>query len=90
MESGDFLMRLRPLPSGYPVAVRLRRVLKALLRSYQFRCVSVAEIAKECTHPQTAIGTGPRGELACLLCEEASDGKKTATETCHVSAKRSE
>jgi hypothetical protein len=31
-------LTLRPLPSEIPVGVRLRKLMKALLRSYGFRC----------------------------------------------------
>lgn len=34
---------LRALPSDIPEAIRLRRFLKAALRSYGFRCVAVEQ-----------------------------------------------
>ena len=42
-----FTLTLRPLKSDVPVYVRLRRVLKSLLRTYDFRCVdySVKQIS---------------------------------------------
>jgi hypothetical protein len=35
-----FVLTIRPLPDRTPVEIRLRHVLKRLLRSYGFRCVS--------------------------------------------------
>jgi hypothetical protein len=35
-------LQLRPLPSDRPLAIRLRRVLKELLRREQLRCVRIA------------------------------------------------
>jgi hypothetical protein len=36
-----FLVTLEALPDGYPAAVRLRRLLKAALRSFRLRAVKV-------------------------------------------------
>ncbi len=48
----DYCLVLRPLRHDAPPVVRLRRVLKALLRTYAFRCVSVGEVP---AGPQTAM-----------------------------------
>lgn len=35
------------IPHAVPVSVRLRRMLKALLRAWGFRCESVVEVAQD-------------------------------------------
>jgi hypothetical protein len=45
----EFVLKIRTTPSATPAAYRnLRRLLKALLRSFGFKCVSIEE-AKEPT-----------------------------------------
>jgi hypothetical protein len=39
-----YRLELEVQPSSVPVAVRLRHVLKALLRTYNFRCLSAVEL----------------------------------------------
>ena len=39
-----FTLTIRALPSDVPVMIRLRRILKGLLRSYDFRCVSIVPV----------------------------------------------
>ncbi len=41
----SFTLVLQALPSDVPVMIRLRRVLKGLLRTYDFRAVSVLPAA---------------------------------------------
>jgi hypothetical protein len=43
----DFLLRLRPVAGDALAVVRLRRLLKALLRSHGFRCVEIREAGRE-------------------------------------------
>lgn len=40
---GVFVIELQSEPSDVPVAIRLRRALKVLLRSFGLRCTSVQE-----------------------------------------------
>ncbi len=40
----DVCLVLRPLPNGAPAAVKIRKLLKALLRVYGLKCVSVSEV----------------------------------------------
>lgn len=44
MNDSKYILTLRPMPSAVPDAIRLRRVLKLLLRTYGFRCVDVREV----------------------------------------------
>jgi hypothetical protein len=37
----NYVLTIRPLASDVPVMVRLRGILKRLLRSYDFRCVTI-------------------------------------------------
>jgi hypothetical protein len=46
-ERPEFLLRLRAEPSGVPVALRLRRALKYLLRGCELKCVSVEQVKQE-------------------------------------------
>jgi hypothetical protein len=39
--AADVCIVLRPLPDPVPAAVRLRRLLKAALRTYRFRCLAL-------------------------------------------------
>ena len=41
----EYHLRLRAEPGMVPAVVRLRRFLKAALRSYGLRCVEVREVA---------------------------------------------
>jgi hypothetical protein len=41
-----FLVELEALPNSYPAAVRLRRFLKAALRTYRLRAVKVEPAAE--------------------------------------------
>ena len=43
----QYLVTLTPIDNDVPSEVRLRRLLKAMLRSYGLRCVSVALDASE-------------------------------------------
>jgi hypothetical protein len=56
----DILVRLRPLDCAQPVEIRLRRLLKAALRAYGFRCTSV-EIE------QPAANLKPAEQVPCVL-----------------------
>ena len=38
----QIIITLRPLPDDTPPMIRLRRALKALLRSYRLRCVRIS------------------------------------------------
>jgi hypothetical protein len=40
----DFLLRLRPLPSGIPPETRLKHALKLLLRTCELKCIMIEEI----------------------------------------------
>jgi hypothetical protein len=40
----EYRLHLRSTPCGVPVEIRLRRLLKAALRAFQFRCVSIQQI----------------------------------------------
>jgi len=40
-----FVLHLRPLPSTMPATIRLRRLLKLALRSFNFRCTEVIEVS---------------------------------------------
>ena len=57
-----YLLTLSPLPSSVPTPIRLRQALKLLLRAFNFRCLSIAEIpthdapAQRVTHSPTADG----------------------------------
>jgi hypothetical protein len=60
---GDYLLRLRPERSSVPVVIRLRHVLKALLRTYGFRALSVEEVPADrppATAADAAGGTDDR------------------------------
>ena len=39
--AGDVLLILRAMPDDVPAAIRLRRALKALLRTYRIRCRAI-------------------------------------------------
>jgi hypothetical protein len=54
----------RPLKSGYPVPVRVRRMVKAALRSQQLRCVAIEEVAAELV---------PKGKMP-IFYEPSDDG----------------
>ena len=43
----DYRLILRPLPGSVLAVIRLRRVLKAFLRGYGFRCVSIEEVPRK-------------------------------------------
>jgi hypothetical protein len=54
-----FALILEALPDGgVPAVVRLRRFLKAALRGYALRCVSVVEVARE---KPADVESAPRG-----------------------------
>jgi hypothetical protein len=42
----DVRVTLRPLKSGVPADVRLRRALKCLLRAFGFRCLAVEDVPR--------------------------------------------
>src|SRR5262249_39138819 len=50
----DLILRLRPLKSGVPRAVRQRRGLKYWLRACAYRCVSVGEAPPDGPEPAQA------------------------------------
>jgi hypothetical protein len=59
-----FLVTLEAPPGGAPAAVRLRRFLKAALRSFGLRCVRVApagEGPEALTGGAGAVPGGPEG-----------------------------
>lgn len=66
-DTTDFLLRLRPLPSSIPAAVRLRRALKCLLRSFTLRCVLIAELP-------AAGGAAERAALGSSADASRTDG----------------
>jgi hypothetical protein len=43
----EYQLTIKSLRSDVPPHVRLRMILKALLRAYQFRCVDVRELQEE-------------------------------------------
>lgn len=43
----NYLLILRALPADVPAVIRLRRLLKSLLRRYQFRCLRAVEVAAD-------------------------------------------
>lgn len=47
----DYRLVLRPLRSGVPAPIRLRRALKCLLRAFGFRCVWGPEPVTELPPP---------------------------------------
>lgn len=51
-----------PDPSGVPVANRLRRLLKAALRSYGFRCITIQPAPPEGPTGDRGDNLGPNGE----------------------------
>jgi hypothetical protein len=54
-----YRLEIRSRPSDYPEAVRLRHVLKALLRRYDFVCTSVEEVKPAApAAPAAAKGEG--------------------------------
>jgi hypothetical protein len=58
----DFLVRLRPLKDATPAIHRLRHFLKAALRCWGLRAVSVEELRPP-TAPPTAPPPASKGEL---------------------------
>lgn len=44
-------LTLQPLPDNIPAAVRLRRLLKALLRGYRFKLVKIEDANDKGTTP---------------------------------------
>jgi hypothetical protein len=58
----EYTLTIRALKSGTPPIIRLRHVLKSLLRTYEFRCVSVSETTPALpplpTHADGAGGSG--------------------------------
>jgi hypothetical protein len=53
-----YVLTLRAEPDAVPPAVRLRRLLKALLRAWAFQCVEVREVtAGDCP----GVGYGAKG-----------------------------
>lgn len=40
----EFLIRVKAMPSTVPVAIRLRKMLKGMLRAYELRCVSIEPV----------------------------------------------
>jgi hypothetical protein len=57
-EGSEITLRLRPLASEIPAAIRLRRLLKAALRAYAFRATEISQIgtaqASEGAEPMVA------------------------------------
>jgi hypothetical protein len=61
-QSTDYRVTLRPLPNGPPPPIRLWRFLKAALRGYGLRCVSVEEVPS--THGKAPARAQGEGEPA--------------------------
>jgi hypothetical protein len=43
----DYLLVLRPVPDACPVAVRLRRLLKAALRAFGLKVIDLRELPRD-------------------------------------------
>ena len=58
-----FTLTIQATPNAHPgVFIRLRQVLKALLRSYGFRCIDIAAVPEERTaKPQGHVHDGAGG-----------------------------
>jgi hypothetical protein len=52
LKQPQILLTLESIPCHVPLAIRLRSVLKRLLRTYGFRCTSVAGDALDDAKPQ--------------------------------------
>ena len=48
----DYLIRLKPLPSPRPAAVRIRLLLKWALRQAGLKCVEIREVPPVTTTPE--------------------------------------
>jgi hypothetical protein len=56
-----YRLTLEALPDGgAPAPIRLKRFLKAALRSYGLRCVDAVELRDESEAPTPAIGARPK------------------------------
>jgi hypothetical protein len=53
-----FQLVLRSLPSGYPAIARLKRALKCLLRTFEFRCVECVQLHDD---PPSDVPVDPPG-----------------------------
>jgi hypothetical protein len=55
----EYILRLHPMPSGVPIEVRLRAVLKRLLRAHQFKCLEIRQVgagrASACPLPNEPV-----------------------------------
>ena len=52
----EYILTIRSLPSAVPSTIRLRRLLKMALRTYQFRCTDyrlIDESHPECDKPRS-------------------------------------
>ena len=52
----EFEIRIRALPDDVPVFVRLRKLLKAALRAYGFRCESARDVTPKLPDPPPPRG----------------------------------
>jgi hypothetical protein len=95
-----YILTLRALPADVPPEVRLRRCLKHLLRSLQFRAVSVRDATPELPdagqgdegEPVPMVGAGPtRGgtmRVSCAVVEIEMEGDHAAVEGVQVECSR--
>jgi hypothetical protein len=67
-ESPEYVVRLKALPDAVPAAVRLKRALKCLLRSFGLRAVRVEEL------PASPEATEGSPDAAGAVLDEATDG----------------
>jgi hypothetical protein len=82
MADGErYLVELRAEGAGPPAAIRLRRWLKACLRSYGLRCVSVEEV-------RTPAQAGPPGPPEPETRPEAQPSGQNAADEPRGPAKR--
>ena len=70
-----FNLTIEALPDDGPPIVRLRRILKALLRSYRFRCLSAIELPAD---NQPAAPALPGGAASTQDSPAVTDGTDEA------------
>ena len=68
-----YTLVLRPLKSDIPPIIRLRRALKALLRSYDLRCVDYG-ITQTPTHPRDLADESAFHQTIAFVLEEHGIG----------------
>jgi hypothetical protein len=54
----EFLLRLRALPNGVPVVLRLRKFLKLALRAFFLKCVSAEELPPDAAEANVGDAKG--------------------------------